>query len=477
MSLTSEIARNQIAMTGAGTYVITFSFAQNADVKASVQYADGSIVGIALTTDYTLTGAGNPSGGTITVLSSVDDINGNTLVIYRDPPKTQTVEMVQNDPLPVDDYIERPVDKLTAIAQRLFDITKRSFRLQDGDASLDDDGLVPNRVERANKIPAWDAAGKLYALAGYLPSSLTVSSFVETLLAITTAPLFRDAIDAVSEADVNALIAASGTLSGLLPMQCRLNYVNTTTARLDRFNGNKIVTLDGSSVATLRTLPSPGPTLAPGAMIDLTLYYVYAYWNGAAVALESSTTAPVTDATTGLPVKNADASRVLVGAVFLIGGNFIEIDSTKSVSSFWNRRRRTLKAVLTVDGVLSATSATEISTEFRSRCVQWADSLVSAWSTGRFWNDTGGAANKTLIAAGPEGGAYTNQVGVSTGTPANNDIALANVPVAASAQVESTTTRLLRLQLMGFVSSGTGTWDGHATDVDKQNVLFSVFEG
>lgn len=487
MTIETTEAQVQYVANGASTsYAFDYGFIAPADLKVTLQDpVTGTIVTKAINTDYTVAAAGvdldgNPDysqGGAVLPLVAASFTNTHILTILRDPEQTQSVDTLQNDNLPVEDYIERPLDKLTMIAQALSKRLRRAMRLDDGDTGSDTDMLVPPLPLRINRIAAWDGLGKLYGLAGYLPTTSAVSAFIETLLTAADAAAARLTLGAVSQAEVDASIAASGSTAALAPMQCRLNWVSTSSLRLDRFGGNKVTTLDGSSVATLRTLPATGPTLAPTALSDLTLYYVYLYWDGADLQLEASATAPAFDATTGLPVKNGDPTRVLVGAAFPNSSQWQETDTVKSVASYWNRRRRTMRGVLLTDAAITATSATELSSDFRVKMIQWADSLVTAFASGRNWNDTSGAAQKTLIAAGPEGGAYASQFGVSTGTGATATVALANVPVAATARVESATTRILRLQLMGIVSSGTGTWDGHATDVDKQNVLFADFEG
>lgn len=85
-----------------------------------------------LTTDYTVTGAGSPSGGSVTMLTA--PATGTTLSIYRDPAKTQDLDLVENDPMPAEE-IEKRFDKLTMLVQRLSDRLDRAVRLTDGFAA------------------------------------------------------------------------------------------------------------------------------------------------------------------------------------------------------------------------------------------------------------------------------------------------------------------------------------------------------
>jgi len=74
-----------------------------------------------------------------------------------DPPATQLVQHVDNDPLPAAS-IDNPLDKLTFITQRLKELATRAIRAAEGDNAAIDMTL-PNAVDRGNKILAFDANG------------------------------------------------------------------------------------------------------------------------------------------------------------------------------------------------------------------------------------------------------------------------------------------------------------------------------
>jgi hypothetical protein len=85
-----------------------------------------------LTTDYTITGSGDQSGGTVTMVT--EPASGETLVIYRDADITQGLDLVENDPFP-SDLVEQQFDKLTQAAQKLNTWADRTAKLTDGDTS------------------------------------------------------------------------------------------------------------------------------------------------------------------------------------------------------------------------------------------------------------------------------------------------------------------------------------------------------
>lgn len=110
-----------------------------------------------LTTDYTVTGAGVPGGGAVTMI--VPPATGETLVIFRDPEKTQGVDLVEGDPLPVDASVETPLDKLTMLIQRICDTLGRTLHLKDGDPTDTTNFFLPTLVDRANSFLAFDENG------------------------------------------------------------------------------------------------------------------------------------------------------------------------------------------------------------------------------------------------------------------------------------------------------------------------------
>lgn len=89
MSLSSETssvsyAGNNSAVTA---YTIPYKFFNNSDIYVKVVDADGEITVLELTTDYTLTGAGDANGGTMVTVDAWD--NTHTVTIERRPPYKQ----------------------------------------------------------------------------------------------------------------------------------------------------------------------------------------------------------------------------------------------------------------------------------------------------------------------------------------------------------------------------------------------------
>lgn len=174
--MTVEVETARVSYTGSGTtgpFTIPFYFLSNSDIKViKVTIADGTETALALTTDYTLTGAGDEAGGTLTLVSSLS--SSFKLVIYRDPELLQEVDYPRNDPFPAKTH-EQVADRLTMIAQRLKDLFSRMLRLTDGDTTgLDLELPAATAADRAGAVIGFDANGT--ALQLYDPSSAVTAA-------------------------------------------------------------------------------------------------------------------------------------------------------------------------------------------------------------------------------------------------------------------------------------------------------------
>lgn len=144
-----------------------------------------------LNTNYTVSGAGNAAGGTVTMTTA--PAVGYTLVIYRDPALTQAVDLVNNDPLDVDAEIETPLDKLTMICQRIKELALRSFRLSDGDTSGASLTIAPD----AGLYVRWNAAGNALENAAIQATYTGMTAYGQSLL------------DSVDDAAARAMLGVS----------------------------------------------------------------------------------------------------------------------------------------------------------------------------------------------------------------------------------------------------------------------------
>jgi hypothetical protein len=191
--MTVSSTENRKEYNGNGvTVAFSFPYRFLADEDLTV-YVDGDLM--TLTTDYTIVGAGEDAGGTVTML--VAPVTGtNNVVIVRDPEATQELDLVENDPLPAED-VETAFDKLTMLHQRLGDLLERAVVLSDADPSAT--LVIPNLADRAGNLLGFDDNGDLVA---FDPVDIDPD---------IVSPFMADLLDDVDAAEARATLGAAGT--------------------------------------------------------------------------------------------------------------------------------------------------------------------------------------------------------------------------------------------------------------------------
>ncbi|MBP0581869.1 hypothetical protein J8I29_21245 [Labrys sp. LIt4] len=117
MTIPSYDNRRTYAGDGSTTvFAFPPPFTANTDLVVQIQAADGATVTKTLGMDYMVTGAGSPAGGSVTMTAA--PTTGTTLIIYRDVPLTQSVDLQDGGPLPAP-TINRALDRITMWGQRL----------------------------------------------------------------------------------------------------------------------------------------------------------------------------------------------------------------------------------------------------------------------------------------------------------------------------------------------------------------------
>jgi hypothetical protein len=116
MSLTSPT--NKVVYSGNNStvtaYAVPFRFIDNADIEVVLIDPEGVETTLALTTDYALTGEGNPSGGTVTTVVAYD--NTYTLRIRRNPPLVQPYDLAEGQ-ANIMETLEAAMDYLMMVIQ------------------------------------------------------------------------------------------------------------------------------------------------------------------------------------------------------------------------------------------------------------------------------------------------------------------------------------------------------------------------
>jgi hypothetical protein len=104
-----------------------------------------------ITSQYTVTGAGNPAGGSVTMLTPPP--TGTQLIIVRNVPATQETDYLANDPFPAESH-ERALDKLTMLVQQVELDADRALKIPLSSLPTTSTELP---VPSANKLLAWNS--------------------------------------------------------------------------------------------------------------------------------------------------------------------------------------------------------------------------------------------------------------------------------------------------------------------------------
>jgi len=154
MTISTTTARTTYNGNGITTvFTIPFRFLVNGDIVVVSVSAAGVETTKILTTDYTLTGAGDDAGGSVTML--VAPANGTRLIIYRDTDIVQETDYINGDPFPAETH-ERALDRLTMIAQEIGSDADRAIKVPVGDSSSLSTTL-PAAADRLDKFIVFDA--------------------------------------------------------------------------------------------------------------------------------------------------------------------------------------------------------------------------------------------------------------------------------------------------------------------------------
>ena len=154
--MTISTTASRISYNGNGVtteFSFPYRFLTNGDLVVLSVSSTGVETTKTLTTDYTLTGAGDDAGGSVTML--VAPASGTRLIIYRDTGITQETDYISGDPFPAETH-ERALDRLTMIAQEIGSDADRSIKVPVGDSSSLTT-VLPAAANRLDKFIVFDS--------------------------------------------------------------------------------------------------------------------------------------------------------------------------------------------------------------------------------------------------------------------------------------------------------------------------------
>lgn len=157
MTISTTTSRQPYNGNGVTTiFAVPFRFFASTDLVVQlVTISTGASSTLILGTHYTVTGADDEDGGSLTMITA--PAVGQRLVIRRVIAATQEVDYVVGDPFPAETH-ERALDRLTMLAQQGEEVNARALVFPSGDTAS---GELPAVAARASRLLGFDAAGNL----------------------------------------------------------------------------------------------------------------------------------------------------------------------------------------------------------------------------------------------------------------------------------------------------------------------------
>ena len=160
MTVSSTTVKNSYSGNGSTTqFAYTFKIFADSDLQVIIRSSTGTETTKTITTHYTVAGAGDASGGSITFTSGNTPASGETVVIRRNVPQTQAIDYIANDPFPAETH-EEGLDRATLVAQQISEEADRSIKLSRTNTMTSTEFTI-GATDRANKVLSFDSTGEL----------------------------------------------------------------------------------------------------------------------------------------------------------------------------------------------------------------------------------------------------------------------------------------------------------------------------
>lgn len=175
MTVSSTVDRVAYSLNGATTnFAVPFYWLEDADLLVTHVTFDTSgsatVTTLTLNSDYTVSGAGNPTGGSITTSTALSAGNGDQIIIKRNLSAVQPTSYPPNTPFPSSSH-EQALDRLTMLVQQLSEQNSRQF-------TIADTGNYPDTTfpeYQASSLIGWDVSTQRLINTGPSAGAGTIS--------------------------------------------------------------------------------------------------------------------------------------------------------------------------------------------------------------------------------------------------------------------------------------------------------------
>ena len=238
--MTVSSSTSKVSFSGNGsltTFAYSFKIFDQDDLTVILRAADGTETVQTITTHYTVTGVGSASGGN--VVFGTAPASGVTVVILREQPLTQGLDLVANDPFPAES-LEEALDKLVFMTQKHEEELSRAIKGSRTNVISNSEFTV-SATDRANKLFSFDSSG-----------NLSIAQELGTFRGNWATSTSYNARDLVKDTSTNNifLVNTAHTSSGSQPLT-----TNANSAKYD-------LIVDAASATTAQTAAAASATAA-----------------------------------------------------------------------------------------------------------------------------------------------------------------------------------------------------------------------
>jgi len=259
MTVSSTTTRNSYSGNGSTTtFAYGFKIFADADLTVILRASTGAETVQSLTTNYTVTNAGNANGGN--VVFGTAPASGVTVVIRRNMAITQATDYVANDPFPAATH-EDALDRLTFISQQMQEEVDRSIKLSRTN-SMTSTEFTTSATDRASKVLSFDSNGEL-AVTQELGTFKGNSA-----LTTTAAFVVRDIVKCTTSSQLNNVficVADSAIGDTLTDTDHFALLVDAVSAATSATNAASSATASASSATAAASSASTASTQASNA--------------------------------------------------------------------------------------------------------------------------------------------------------------------------------------------------------------------
>jgi len=259
MTVSSTTTKVSYSGNGSTTvFAYTFKIFAAAEITVIIRSSTGTETVKTLTTDYTLSNIGVDGGGNVTFGSA--PASGETVVLIRNTPNTQTLDLVENDPF-LSSSFEDTLDKITHQLIEQQEEIDRSIKVSRTN-SITSSEFTTNASDRASKVLGFDSSGELSV-------TTELGTFTGDWAASTTYAI-RDLVKDTSTGNI-FFVNTAHTSSGSEPLTTNANsakyslIVDAAAATTQATNAAASATAAASSATSSASSASTATTQASNA--------------------------------------------------------------------------------------------------------------------------------------------------------------------------------------------------------------------